>query len=455
MAVGFLHPAVVLPETLIAELSAPELEHVLMHEVAHIARRDDWTNLAARLLAAALALHPVAWWILRQIEREREIACDDWVVARTGSLPADARAYAESLARLSELRWARKEAAAGNALASGIFGGGSRVGERIELLLGRGREVSGRASGGRVAMSIAALLGFVITASIAPRWVAFAQARLAVETPAVKRAEPREREVSVAAPPRGRLMAPQIVAQSEGAVGTEFEVASVRAAKPGQGGGRGGNGPSGFKADPGMLAATNITLKELFRQAYGLKEYQLAGGPVWLGSATYDVNAKSATASTPDELRVMLRKLLADRLQLKFHIETKEEQVMALVVAKSGPKFHEAQGGAATDAGGEPFTGPLGMSPFFQKIRMETLATVLSGACGTLDLPFGPVVDMTGLKGEYDLRMTTKPNPDSGPRTMLDQVCEALPQLGLEFKRQKVPIEMYVIDSAEKVPTEN
>ena len=92
MAVGFLHPAVILPEGLPGELAQPEMEHVLLHEAAHIARRDDWTNLLAKALGAGLALHPVAWCILRQIDREREIACDDWVVARVGA----ARPYAES-----------------------------------------------------------------------------------------------------------------------------------------------------------------------------------------------------------------------------------------------------------------------------------------------------------------------------------------------------------------------
>ncbi len=69
MAVGFLHPAVILPEGLPEELAPAEIEHVLLHESAHIARRDDWSNLLAKTVGAGLALHPVAWWILRQIER--------------------------------------------------------------------------------------------------------------------------------------------------------------------------------------------------------------------------------------------------------------------------------------------------------------------------------------------------------------------------------------------------
>jgi uncharacterized protein (TIGR03435 family) len=206
--------------------------------------------------------------------------------------------------------------------------------------------------------------------------------------------------------------------------------------------------------DSRQLVATNITLQQLFRQAYRLQTYQLAGEPPWLSQETYDVKAEAASPSSPDELRLMLRKLLADRFQLKFHIEVKEMDVMALTVASNGPKFHEAEEGHAS-ADSKSFDGPIGMSPLFQGLSMEDLATRLSGVCGTLELPFGPVVDMTGLKGKYDLHLMTKPNPGSGPRTIIDQVCEALPQIGLEFKRQKLPMLTYIVDFAEKVPSGN
>jgi beta-lactamase regulating signal transducer with metallopeptidase domain len=100
MAAGFVHPAIVLPESMLAELSDTEREHVMLHEAAHLAGYDDWTNLALRILGGVFAVHPVAVWILSQIERERKMACDDWVVARTGP----ARPYAESLVHLMELR---------------------------------------------------------------------------------------------------------------------------------------------------------------------------------------------------------------------------------------------------------------------------------------------------------------------------------------------------------------
>ena len=137
MAVGFRRPAVIVPETLLNEFTAEELDHVLLHELAHIARYDDWTNLFARLIGALLPVHPVAVWLIKQIEQEREIACDDWVVAMTG----EARPYAASLTRLFELCSARRR----QLLATGMADRASHLGERIEALL-RAAAISLRAS---------------------------------------------------------------------------------------------------------------------------------------------------------------------------------------------------------------------------------------------------------------------------------------------------------------------
>src|ERR1041385_8124471 len=131
IAVGFVRPAVILPESLGDVLTQEEMDHVLLHEAAHLARRDDWTNLLARILSAVLALHPVALWVLRRIEIEREVACDDWVVSRTQS----ARRYAQSLARLYDLRSARNHAMREELLAPGGLRG-SVLAQRLERLFG-------------------------------------------------------------------------------------------------------------------------------------------------------------------------------------------------------------------------------------------------------------------------------------------------------------------------------
>lgn len=177
MATGFSHPAVILPAALLAQFREPELDHVLLHELAHVDRRDDWTNLAALCVGAVAGLHPVAAWVLRQVARERELACDDWVVSRTG----EARPYAASLARLFDLCRARRMM-----LATGMADHGSQLGERIEVLLDGGRQFTARASLVRVALTAMALLALVAAGAHAPRWIVLAQA-----SPAPARELPR------------------------------------------------------------------------------------------------------------------------------------------------------------------------------------------------------------------------------------------------------------------------
>ena len=99
-AMGFFKPMVVLPAWAVRELSAEELNSILIHELAHLRRRDDWTNLAQKLLHAILFFHPAVWWVERQLSLEREMACDDVVLART----RNPQAYAECL--VSPLRTA-------------------------------------------------------------------------------------------------------------------------------------------------------------------------------------------------------------------------------------------------------------------------------------------------------------------------------------------------------------
>jgi bla regulator protein blaR1 len=97
-ALGLINPAVVIPDWLMQELSPLELNQILLHELAHLRRWDDWTNLAQQLIKAIFFFHPAVWWIERKVALEREMACDDAVLAETSS----PRLYAECLARLAE-----------------------------------------------------------------------------------------------------------------------------------------------------------------------------------------------------------------------------------------------------------------------------------------------------------------------------------------------------------------
>jgi beta-lactamase regulating signal transducer with metallopeptidase domain len=126
-AVGFLRPAVVLPSWAMRELSAAELNTVLLHELAHLRRRDDWTNLAQKVLRALFFFHPAVWWVESRLELEREMACDDMVLAET----ANPRAYAECLVSLAEKNFLRR----GVALAQAAVGRMRQTSLRILRIL--------------------------------------------------------------------------------------------------------------------------------------------------------------------------------------------------------------------------------------------------------------------------------------------------------------------------------
>ena len=113
-AIGFFRPAIVLPSWALKELSPAELHALVLHELAHLRRWDDWTNLAQKVLRALFFFHPAVWWVERRLSLEREMACDDLVLAHT----SNPRAYAECLVSLAEKNFVRR----GLALAQAAVG---------------------------------------------------------------------------------------------------------------------------------------------------------------------------------------------------------------------------------------------------------------------------------------------------------------------------------------------
>ena len=104
-AVGFFSPAIILPRWLLAEGTAGQIKHVLLHELAHLRRRDDWTNLLQQAVKALFFFHPAIWWMERELSLSREQACDDAVLEQT----ADAHDYARSLALVAEKSFLRRQ----------------------------------------------------------------------------------------------------------------------------------------------------------------------------------------------------------------------------------------------------------------------------------------------------------------------------------------------------------
>ena len=223
-----------------------------------------------------------------------------------------------------------------------------------------------------------------------------------------------------------------------------FEVASVKPASPGQ-------RNVDFRVYPGgRLSFTNVELGQIILEAFSIKRYQLSGGPSWLDSDRFNIDAKAEGDPTRDQMMAMLRTLLADRFQLKVHRQTHKGDVYALVVAKGGPKLKEstAQDSYIRTLRNTPRELPgVSYTEIGQKASMPMLASRLAST------EEHPVSDQTGLKGEYDFKLdyATDDNPETG-RSISRALQE---QLGLKLEATKGPVEVLVIDSVNRTPTEN
>ncbi len=126
-AIGFIKAAIIIPTWALEELTPAELNVVVLHELAHLRRWDDWTNLAQKIVSALLFFQPAVWWIGRSLAREREMACDDFVLAAT----SDHRGYAQCLVSVAEKSFLRR----GLALAQAMAGRMQLTAQRVARIL--------------------------------------------------------------------------------------------------------------------------------------------------------------------------------------------------------------------------------------------------------------------------------------------------------------------------------
>ena len=136
-AIGFFRPRIVLPAWSMRELSADELNAVLIHELAHLRRWDDWTNLTQKVLRALFFFHPAVWWVESQISLEREMACDDIVLSRRVS----PRSYAGCLVSVAEKSFLRRSLALAQAAVSRMRHTSRRVTQILDANRSRGTQV--------------------------------------------------------------------------------------------------------------------------------------------------------------------------------------------------------------------------------------------------------------------------------------------------------------------------
>jgi uncharacterized protein (TIGR03435 family) len=195
--------------------------------------------------------------------------------------------------------------------------------------------------------------------------------------------------------------------------------------------------------------ARNIPLKLMMSLMYRVPMRQISGGPDWIATDRYDVEAKSDHAYSLDDLHTMFQNLLADRFNLKFHKETKEGPVYALTLDTPGSKMK-------VNTSPQNFDIPITFDPNGHAVGVRVPMPYLSWWLGQqLQIDQRPVVDMTGLTGNYDFKLAFAPvrPPDAPPAegetqpSIFDAVKE---QLGLKLQPQKGPVDYYVIDHIER-----
>jgi len=274
-----------------------------------------------------------------------------------------------------------------------------------------------------------------------------------------------------------------------------FEVSSIKTAEPiTREMVRDGRLHIGMKVDKARVEFDSFSVQELIRFAYNLKPYQVSG-PDWITHLRYDIVAKLPDGATMDEIRPMVQTLLADRFKLVLHHETKDLPVYALVVGKNGSKLKEAAPDAVpappapgapremdvsgSNQGGVSMTGGsfgnIRMVPApDDKMRMVSPAATMTNLADMLArMTDRPVVDKTGLTGNYqiaidlgtdDLRnmargigmnLPLRRGGDEAADPTSGSIFQTIQQLGLKLDPRKEPIDMVVVDSAEKVPSEN
>jgi len=162
MAAGFFRRAIVFPQTVLGKLTPQEFEQVLCHEMAHLRRWDDWTQLAHAIAQAVLFFNPVIYWIGRRLKIEREMACDDWVVSTTG----EARPYAACLTHLHEVT---RRAPAPQLAPGATSGTRWQISRRVEALLRPDRNSApGFSRSGRMAACALATAALIVAARTTP-----------------------------------------------------------------------------------------------------------------------------------------------------------------------------------------------------------------------------------------------------------------------------------------------
>jgi bla regulator protein BlaR1 len=420
---GIFRPVLLVPEGIADRLTPEQWRAILAHELCHVRRRDNLTAAVHMAVEAIFWLHPLVWWIGKRMVAERERACDEEVLLTA----SDPEVYAEGILNVCKLYMESPLACV-----SGVTG--SNLKKRIRAIMTE--RVAGDLNfAKKLGLAVAGMAALAAPVAVgvmhAPRLLAQSSAQS--PPPSVGQAIP----IEPVKPPA----APRMPAQNQPQPEPAFDAASVR---PADSSARRG---MDFRVSGGRLVSTNWTLDLLVRQAYNVKYYQITDGPAWFNSDYFDIEGESPGDPGREQMMAMLRTLLADRFKLKVHRESKEGTVYALTEMKGGHKLKPAKEGDQSFVRTYRKTPPTepGVS-YFQLGQNASLAQL---ADTLTNLMRAPVTDRTGIPGTFDFRFDY--GTDDAPAEAGPPVVTAIQDdLGLKLEKQKGPVEILVIDHAEK-----
>lgn len=418
---GILRPVLLLPAGISGRLTDGQLDSVITHELCHVRRRDNLAAAFHMLVEALFWFHPLVWWMGSRLIEERERACDEEVLR----LGADPHVYAEGILKVCKFYLEPPLFCA-----AGVTG--SNLKKRIEAIM-MNRKARNMDFGKKLLLSGVGLLAVLVP-------IAFGfikPAKSTAESQAQDALPPVPAfESAVIRPNNGDPMAGFTI------VGKPFKAIM-------------------WKGD--HLMATNFTLHGLIRVAYGVPDDQIIGGPDWLNAVGYDLDAKMEK-SVMDEMQtrgprygvsgrtLMFQKLLSDRFKLSFHRETRDIPVYALTVAANGPRLQPATPGDTYPNGLKKMDGsPEGANILVAPERGKLVGQGVPIASLVKDLSaeyylHRTILDKTGLTDKYDF--TLQWTPEKSQDAILAAVQD---QLGLKLEPQTAPVEVLVIDHAEKI----
>jgi len=394
---GIREPVLLLPAGITDRLTPAQLEAVLAHELCHFRRRDNLTGAIHMLVEAVFWFHPLVWWIGSRLVEERERACDEEVLRASN----DPETYAEGILNVCKFYLESPLVCI-----SGIAGSDLR--KRIESIMEY--RVGGKLDPGR--KLLLATAGMLVV--VGP--ILF-----------------------------GLLNAPQSQAQSRAADAAlrEFDAVSVKPYLP--------KGPLSegcdSHSDPVRLALVGCTLKDLVDLAYNLKSFQVhVKGPAWIETDRYVIQASSAAPVTEPEMMRMLQPVLTERFHLSVRWEADQAPVYLLRVANHGPKLQPAsntrQCGSVSVHPGAFKSDCLSIDDLAEGLQEFVLKDRL-------------VLNRTEMnkEGRYKLDLTYSIGDDPAEKPSIFTAIQE--QLGLKLEAAKGPVEVLVIDHAEKVPAGN